>query len=929
MFDFSRKNTALKLIPLLLLPLLLVACSGELSEGELLERAKDHLDKGELRAASIQLKNALQQNPDNPEARWLLGNVHLEMGNQAAAEKELKRARELGVVDESVRPLLARSYTAQGKYEEVMALQTDGLSAAAQTQILAAQAAALLARNRLDQAEEKIRRALSLQPASAVAVTEQARLAVARGELEQARTLLDALLEADAGHAPAWSLLSEIERRERRPEAAEAALTRAIDSRFNNVADRLKRALVRIELKQYDAAQADIDLLKRRIPKYYELHYAQGLVHYYNKRYPQAQAAFELALKANEQFMPALFYLGATHHQLKQHEQAESLVSRFVAANPGYIPGRKLLAEIRLQERDFAAVERLLRPVVDANDEDVAALNLLAIALIQQDRHGEGVALLERIVSLQPESAEAYLRLGSGLLAQGEEEKGLQALATATGLDPETRETTDKLITRYYLQQGKLDKALANADAYLQRAPDRADAHNLLGLVRLAREETTAAAAAFDKARAIDPGNIMANQNLAALALSDQDYAQARQHYEAIMAQQADQLDTLMKLALLDELQNRDAEMVKHLEQAIAARPEAVQPRTSLARHHLAKGEPEKVTVALGDLPQTRFDHPEVVEVLGRAQLAQRAAAEAQATLTRLVELRPESAQAHYLLGLAYAQLDNVKALRSELEQSIGLDPEYLAARLALTRLLLTQGDTAAARNQLDTLKTMAPDNPDVMFLEGRLARAGGQQQKALDIYAELFKNNADTTNMLALVQQHWELDDRSGAIAIMERWLQQHPDDLAARLRLASAYTGTGQYQNAAAHYRAVLERAPDNLVALNNLAWQLKDTQPKQALQYAEQANTLAPEAPGIADTLAVVLMKNGQQERALRMSRTLTEKYPDDPVLAYHRALILAGAGQSSEAKTLLDELLDSARDFPERREAEQLRAQFQDN
>ncbi|ALP54111.1 hypothetical protein Tel_13755 [Candidatus Tenderia electrophaga] len=921
MFDFSTKNSALTFITLLL-PLLLAACSTELSEQALLERAKDHLDKGELRAASIQLKNTLQQNPENPEARWLLGNVHLDMGDPAAAEKELKRARELGVVDESVRPLLARSYASQGKYDDVLALPIEGLSPKAQTQILAAQATALIAQNRYEEAQAKVERTLALQPDSTVAVTEQARLALARNELEHARDLLDKLLQRDDTHAPAWSLLSEIERREQRPEAAEAALTQAIENRFNNVIDRLKRALVRVELKKYDAAQADIDKVKKRIPNYYELHYVQGLVHYYQQRYPQAQAALELALKANDQFMPALFYLGATHHQLGQREQAENLISRFVAANAGFIPGRKLLAEIRLQEGDFAAVERLLRPVVNANGEDVAALNLLAIALIQQGKRDEGVSLLEKIVALQPDSADAYLRLGAALLAQDNEAEGIRMLDKAVELDPERQATADKVLIRHYLDNDKPDQALAIAQSYRQRNPEQADAHIMFGLAQLARDETEAAKAAFNKARQIESSNITANQNLAALALSDQDYAAARQYYEAILAQHADHLDTLMKLALLDDLQQRPADMVTHLEQAIAAHPEAVQPRTSLARHHLANGEPEKVAVALGDLSQTRFDHPEVVEVLGRAQLAQRASGEAHATLARLVALQPESAQAHYLLSLAYAQLDNLQAVRKELEQSTRIDRDYLPAHLALTRLLLSQGDTAAAQQQLDTLKRLAPGNPDVLALQGRLARASGQQDKALDIYAELFENNSTSTNMLALVQQRWESADRQGAMALLKQWLQQHPDDLAARLRLANAYTLSEQDDAAAQQYQAVLERSPNNLVALNNLAWHLQDSDPKQALQYAEKADTLAPGSAGIRDTLAVVLMKNGQHERALRISDTLLEKHPDDAALTFHRAMILAGAGRGAEAEGLLTELLQQADAFPERAAAEAL-------
>ncbi len=919
--------TTRKFLTYLLAALLIGACSSNQTESDFVGQAKDLIDKGELRPAAIQLKNALQQNPDNPEARWLLGKINLEIGDNAAAEKELQRALELGVSDEAIRPLLARTLAALGKHENVLELQISGLSPEAQAQILATQASILLLQNNLDQAEDKITEALSRQRDSAPAITEQARLAMAREQATQARILLNNLLENNNSHAPAWSLLAEIERRERQPAEAETALNKAIENRFNNVADRLKRVLVRIELNKYNEAQTDIDILKQRIPKYYELHYAQGLLHFHQKLFSQALPDFEAAFNANNQFLPVRFYLGATHYHLGQYQQAENLISRFVSMNPAYPPGRKLLARIRLQEGKFTEMERLLQPVLAANDEDIAALNLLAVALNQQGKNKEGVALLEKIVSLQPESAEAHLLLGSGLLAQGEEEQGLQALEIAAKLDPGTQQSADELLVRYYLERKKLDQALTTAKSYQQRTPDQAAPLNLLGLVLLAKQENEAAKSALDKAREIEPGNIMANQNQATLALREQDYATARQHYNEILANHTDHLDTLMKLTLLDELQHQEADMVKHLKQAIAAHPKIVQPRTSLARYYLAKGEPEKVTEALGDLQQSRFDHPEVLEVLGQAQLGQRASAEARTTFNRLVELQPNSAQAHYLLALAYAQHNNAKALKAELEKSINLDKDHLNARLGLTRLLLLQQDTEAARQQLAALKSSAPDNPDVKHLEARLARASGQQGTALDIYAELFEDNANTTNMLALVQQRWNTNDREGAIALLEQELKQHPKDLTARLKLASAYTSTGQHSAASDHYLTILKQSPDNLVALNNLAWQLKDTNPKQALQYAEKANSLAPRSAGINDTLAVVLMKNGQHDLALRKSQALTEKYTNNPSFTYHRAMILAGAGRALEAKSLLAALLDRTNEFAERREAEQMLKRLQ--
>ena len=72
-----KKSNAHMTLPALVVALLLVACS-EKPEAMIIS-AKDYLAKNDRKAAVIQIKNALQSDPNLPEARFLLGSTLLDM----------------------------------------------------------------------------------------------------------------------------------------------------------------------------------------------------------------------------------------------------------------------------------------------------------------------------------------------------------------------------------------------------------------------------------------------------------------------------------------------------------------------------------------------------------------------------------------------------------------------------------------------------------------------------------------------------------------------------------------------------------------------------------------------------------------------------------------------------------------------------------
>ncbi|RPH66370.1 MAG: PEP-CTERM system TPR-repeat protein PrsT, partial [Burkholderiales bacterium] len=72
------------------------ACSGTEKPEALIAKAQASLAAADPRAAEIHLKNLLQQDEANAEARFLLAGIYHDSNDLRSAEKEYRRARDLG-----------------------------------------------------------------------------------------------------------------------------------------------------------------------------------------------------------------------------------------------------------------------------------------------------------------------------------------------------------------------------------------------------------------------------------------------------------------------------------------------------------------------------------------------------------------------------------------------------------------------------------------------------------------------------------------------------------------------------------------------------------------------------------------------------------------------------------------------------------------
>jgi uncharacterized protein (TIGR03790 family) len=150
---------------------------------------------------------------------------------------------------------------------------------------------------------------------------------------------------------------------------------------------------------------------------------------------------------------------------------------------------------------------------------------------------------------------------------------------------------------------------------------------------------------------------------------------------------------------------------------------------------------------------------------------------------------------------------------------------------------------------------------------------------------------------------------DEAGARQAVEAAVAADPRFTTARLDLAIQDEAAGQFDRAIAHYRAILAYAPNELIALNNLAFALavQKGAPQEALPLAERAVTLSPNAPVMLDTLAWIQHLLGRHgESAATIGRALARE-SNNADIRWHAAVIYEAVGDGPRARAELEAAL----------------------
>jgi cellulose synthase operon protein C len=885
------------------------------SEAELLASAKSLLEKKDRKGAIIQLKSALQINPEAPQTRLMLGKALLESGDPGAATVELRKALELQVPEELVTPDIARAMLASGEADKVIAqfrnTKLDTAEAMADLQTVLATAHAT--RSNLPNAYQALDSALLVKPGYVPALLVQARLSASEGRLDDALKVLDEVTATDPGNPRAGELRSDILWRGKGElDAAVEGFKKVLVKNPESVAAMAALANIHLQRKDLVQAKSQLAILKKSAPDHPETLFLDAQTAMAEGNFKLAREIADRLLKALPENLRALEIAGGAELRMRNFAQAETLLNQAIKVAPRQTTARQLLAQTHLRAGQPLKALETLKPLLDAPDADGATLALAGEAHLENGDNKRSEDAYQRALKAAPEDARVRTAVALAQLARDtagpnsvNSTKAIAQLENIASGDPSAR--VDLALISARLNRGDLTGAMASIDTLEKKMPNQALPLNLRGRVLLLKRDLAGAATSFEAALTKEPGFFPAVASLASIDLSNNKPEAARKRFEDHLKAYPTSYQSKVALAELDARGGIPLPQVAaRLKEAIRMAP--AEPATHLALiNRLLMGNDGKAALAAAEeataaLPQDA----DIQEALGRAQLASGDGQRAVSTFKKLASQQPRNPMHEVHLADAYMQLKDSESAGSALRRATEIQPLMLQAQRGLAMLAVMNQRPQDAVTIARKLQQINPKDSAGFSLEGDVEVGRKNWDAAIAAYRSAASLNRSGDSVARLHSALSSAGKTADAEKLANDWQKESPKDGVFPYYLGDVALSQGNFAVAESRYRAVLEIQPNNALALNNVAWLLVQQRKPGAVAVAERANALMADRPALLDTLSIALEADNQLPKAIEVQRRAITLSKDDPTLTLRLAKLYIKQGDKTKARTELDML-----------------------
>lgn len=894
-------------------------------------RAETQVENGQISAAIIELRNAVQAQPDNGEARIQLGILYLNQHRLEEANKELIRAFDYGVAHSRVLLPLIQTYLRLGLPQEVLRLLDEETDEALRNspEMMYVATDAYLMLGRVEDAFSALQKVDQNNPQTLIRL---AGIEALKGQRDAAYDLAGraAASEDASGETLLSYALMLLRKGESATDDVIAVLTRA--QKLDPVSPQIRITLAQALMQNGDMAGAAtiIDALKADRFETGPLVHLESVIALQNGRYEEAKLLADRILGVNPQYVPSQIVSGVASAALGNDETAVRHLQRF-ASNPR-VPAAAIkalaLSNLKLGRTDLA-IAALQNPVLDRTDRQ--RIGMLVSAAISKGDMEQARSLLAESLKAEPENFGAATGLASLALQAGDEEEAERLLSSLSERLDSASIAQKVRLAMVHFRAGNSEEMLRIGDRIKEEADDSSAGYLVSALAYLRANEQDLAFSELDNATKLDPSDKTVALMYGGLLNRAEQWDKA----EAVLARTLEFLPTDMQIlgayVRTQVAARKSKEVTAYLKQVSAKHPNAVSPYFHLARLYLVESRPDLALATAIKAKDMASSDPEVLLLLAQIQQADDKYEESVGTFRSLLAVNPQSVEGRYQMAFSLVNLGRTKEAITTLRNLLEIKPTFIPAQIVISRLLQKEGEAKEAAPYVASLVKKTGNNTTVQLLAAQQADMEGRPADAVKHYKQAYEaNKTSTDTKMAYARALWAVNDQAEAIALLEEGV----DDMAkipASLRhlLAQFQMVAGHNDKARSLYQSLISEYPENPIILNDYAWFLAETGSLDvAMPHAEKAVKLAPEVPEIIDTLAVIYNRQNTPEKAIPLFRQALKIMPDNARIKLHlaQALIKQG-GHDENLKRLLTDVAASS-DKASSDEARQLLKQLSD-
>ncbi|GAA6182836.1 XrtA/PEP-CTERM system TPR-repeat protein PrsT [Aliiglaciecola sp. NS0011-25] len=881
---------------------LILGCTQKTSE-EHLTSAQEFVEQNKFNSAVIELKSAVQADPKNPKARFELGKVYLRQKQYESAEKELNRALEYGQPASDVIPLLSQAYQNSGAYAELSEIDHSEAGMTPEQEI----EVGFFKLQSLAQLGKEADAKLLLEQLSTInADTVYSGLVEVFGlvlnqNIDEAINKTDSLAQKYPENADVLKLQGQLYLRTQQADKAAEVYEKYLALYPEDTQIVFVLAKLLVDNGKITQAEPYIDQLLAINQDNALLNQLKSVVSAAKNEHENAQKYAEKAIQSGRGDPVLRLIAGHAAYVLKDYEAANTHLSYIASSLPANHPALKMLAASQLELGLSEDASNVLEMFSEVTEQDAKLFSKAGYELIRAGNLIDAKEVVARSAEIS-RSAEDLTRLGVLRLSLNDV-SGIIDLENALEQSPDM-DVTRATLANAYLATRQFDKAQELADEWIASNPEDFKAYMLAGELAIKQSDFDSALAMYKKAEALDPENGLIKLAIANLDIAKGNRDSGHEKLLAILSKKPSFIPALASYYLSHRQLKESAKGMQPALTALQNEPQNTDLKLVVARMYLTEQDWNQVLTTLESIPENDSIPSSFWNLKGKALLGIGGIADANQHYDKWLASYPNSRDANLgkmlLLDAKGDFAEGAKLSSRFLEARDDLSVEVLR-----THFLVMSRQFEEAKAALAKLPEATQQLPVVKGFKARIQMSDQEYADALVNSEAVYEAIPNSRNAVLLAVNLERLDQKSQALALLQKHAEKYPNDIAVKMMVAERQI-SGDEEKAIATYEKTLELNPNNFVVLNNLAYlYAQNGRLKEAEKYAKQAVEQHPNNPDAVDTLAQALMKQEKYEEALKYyDRVINDSMENNEIYLNYVEVLLASGNNSLARRKLVE-------------------------